>query len=166
MNIRRFGLISDTHGTVHPDVHQHFAGVEAIYHGGDVGGRDILAELETIAPVFPVVGNTDAGMPELPDERVEAAPFGNVAVAHGHLFPVGRDATHQALAQHFAAASPRLILYGHSHRPALDQMRNTWIVNPGSAGPRRFQSPVMLVVLRWDVERDSLSFQFEQLHGS
>jgi putative phosphoesterase len=53
------GLISDTHGLVRPDVHTALAGVELILHAGDVGGDEILDELELIAPVHAVYGNTD-----------------------------------------------------------------------------------------------------------
>ena len=53
------GLISDTHGLVRPDVHTALTGVELILHAGDVGGDEILDELQLIAPVRAVHGNTD-----------------------------------------------------------------------------------------------------------
>ncbi|HEV8214701.1 MAG TPA: metallophosphoesterase family protein, partial [Gemmatimonadaceae bacterium] len=52
------GLISDTHGQLRADVHTAFAGVELILHAGDVGGSEILRELELIAPTRAVFGNT------------------------------------------------------------------------------------------------------------
>ena len=55
------GIISDTHGVLSPEVHNLFAGVDQIIHAGDIGGEDILFELETIAPVVAVYGNTDTG---------------------------------------------------------------------------------------------------------
>jgi len=35
-----------------------------------------------------------------------------------------------------------LVVYGHSHRPALAKIGGTVVVNPGSAGRRRFRDPV------------------------
>ena len=43
------GLISDTHGLVRPEVYEALEGVEMILHAGDVGGSDVLTELEAIA---------------------------------------------------------------------------------------------------------------------
>ncbi|HEY2895776.1 MAG TPA: metallophosphoesterase family protein, partial [Gemmatimonadaceae bacterium] len=53
------GLISDTHGLLRAGVHEAFAGVDLIFHAGDVGGDDILNELSLIAPVEAVYGNMD-----------------------------------------------------------------------------------------------------------
>src|SRR5581483_9599903 len=82
---RVIGLISDTHGLVRPDVHTALAGVELILHAGDVGGDDVLHELETIAPVHAVQGNTDPpGHPRLPlavDLEIGGV---RVHVSHGH----------------------------------------------------------------------------------
>ncbi len=79
------GLISDTHGMLRASVHDALAGVELILHAGDVGGHMILDELEVIAPVLAVYGNTDASV----DPRLAAAidrEIGGlrVHVSHGH----------------------------------------------------------------------------------
>src|SRR5216110_2710106 len=52
-------IISDTHGFLDPKVPELFAGVERILHAGDVGPHSLLLELEAIAPVTAVLGNTD-----------------------------------------------------------------------------------------------------------
>ena len=78
MTTRVIGLISDTHGLVRPEVHAALSGVELILHAGDVGGDAILAELQTIAPVLAVYGNTDPpGHPLLQDSvETEIDAFG------------------------------------------------------------------------------------------
>ena len=58
----RIGVISDTHAFLDPRVEKLFAGVDHILHAGDVGPHMLLHELEAIAPVTAVVGNTDAGL--------------------------------------------------------------------------------------------------------
>lgn len=144
------GLISDTHGLVRPDVHTALAGVELILHAGDVGGAGILAELETIAPVRSVFGNTDPiGDPDLA-ECIDLEIGGvRVHVSHGH--ELGAPTPEKLLARYEAD----VIAYGHTHRPLLVQAGGRWVVNPGAAGPRRFDlepSVAMLVIERGGVE--------------
>jgi putative phosphoesterase len=139
----RVGLISDTHGLLRPEVWEHFQGVEQILHAGDIGPLDILAELETIAPVTAVWGNTDgwgvrARVPEM--AHTELGGVG-VVVLHGHQLgsPTGGKA---------AAAFPDagLVVFGHSHRPGIERVGSVLAVNPGSAGPARFGGPVTLAI--------------------
>src|SRR5512132_1554661 len=79
------GLISDTHGLVRPEVHTALAGVELILHAGDVGDDAILDELETIAPVRAVYGNTDApGRPRLRESLALVLGGVRIHVSHGH----------------------------------------------------------------------------------
>ena len=55
----RLGVISDTHGLLRPQVFDVFSDVDHILHAGDVGPLSILRELERLAPVTAVYGNTD-----------------------------------------------------------------------------------------------------------
>ncbi len=127
------GLISDTHGLVRASVFDALAGVELILHAGDVGGRDVLVELETIAPVLGVFGNTDApDHPSLEDERVHEAGGVTIHVSHGH--ELGRP-TPAAL---LAAYPQDVLVYGHTHRQLIMRADGRLVVNPGAAGPRRF----------------------------
>ncbi len=127
------GLISDTHGLVRPSVHAALAGVELILHAGDVGGADVLMELQTIAPVLAVYGNTDpSGDPELEETRVVERAGVSIRVVHGHLLG---GPTPAKLA---AAFGERVIVYGHTHRQLLTRLGDRIVVNPGAAGQRRF----------------------------
>lgn len=127
------GLISDTHGLVRPDVHTALAGVELILHAGDVGGDDILDELELIAPVRAVYGNTDApGQPRL--ETAIDMEIGGVRVHVSHGHEVGAPTPDKLLAKYDAD----VIVYGHTHKQLVVHADGRWVVNPGAAGPRRF----------------------------
>jgi putative phosphoesterase len=130
---RLVGLISDTHGLVRPDVHTALEGVEMILHAGDVGGDDILAELETIAPVHAVYGNTDPlGHPRL-QQALELELDGiRVHVSHGH--EVGSPTPAKLMARY----SADVIVFGHTHRQLVVNTDARWVVNPGAAGARRF----------------------------
>ena len=82
---RRIGLVSDTHGMFRPELHRALEGVEMILHAGDVGPDEILSQLEMIAPVQAVYGNTDAPGRRLLKEAIELTIDGaRIHVSHGH----------------------------------------------------------------------------------
>jgi putative phosphoesterase len=127
------GLISDTHGLVRPDVHTALAGVELILHAGDVGGGDVLTELVLIAPVHAVRGNTDPPHdPPLPAEIELTVGGVRIHVSHGH--EVGSPNPKRLLERYDAD----VIVYGHTHKQLVTHADDRWVVNPGAAGPRRF----------------------------
>jgi uncharacterized protein len=130
---KAIGLISDTHGLVRNEVFDALAGVEMILHAGDVGGRDVLLALEAIAPVRAVYGNTDRiGDPEL-DQEVDLVQHGvRIHVSHGH------ELGSPTVAKLLAAYSAQVIVYGHTHVAHVEEVEGRLVVNPGSAGPRRF----------------------------
>ncbi|HEX7486764.1 MAG TPA: metallophosphoesterase family protein [Vicinamibacterales bacterium] len=130
---RVIGLISDTHGLVRPDVFLAFEGVDAIFHAGDVGGGEVLAILAKIAPVQAVFGNTD--MPDDPGlcrHFAETVSGLTVHVSHGHELGIPTPAK---LLERYDAD---VIVYGHTHRPLILASGRRIVVNPGAAGPRRF----------------------------
>jgi uncharacterized protein len=131
----RVGLISDTHGRLRSEVFDRFAGVDLILHAGDVGTIDIIMELEAIAPVHAVLGNTDmAALEPRVKEVVELDLEGHrVVVIHGHQF---LSPTPEPLRRAYPAAD--VIVYGHTHRQRVDWVDDCLIVNPGAAGPARF----------------------------
>lgn len=158
------GVISDTHGQVRPEVHRALAGVYLILHAGDVCGDDVLDELNTIAPVAAVAGNCDPpGHPRLPlaiDRTIGGRTF---HVSHGH--ELGSPTPQRLLAMYDA----EVIVYGHTHRPLVHREGGRVVLNPGAAGPRRFDLrptvarltitddgvDVMLMSLEEDGERET-----------
>ena len=137
------GLIADTHGLLRPDVHTALAGVELNLHAGDVGGEEILAELELIAPVLAVYGNTDpsehAGLVDALDVVIAGV---RIHVSHGHEV---RRPSPEVLA---AAYDADVIVYGHTHRQRVDRVGQKLVVNPGAAGARRFDIEPSVARLR------------------
>jgi putative phosphoesterase len=135
----KVGIISDTHGLLRPEVFDIFAGVDHILHAGDIGEIGLLDELEAIAPVTAVFGNTDPEDVRDRVPRVARIELGgvDVVVVHGDEFgrPAPRD-----LAEGYPDAD--LIIFGHTHQPVIERVGSNLVVNPGSAGPRRFTLPV------------------------
>jgi len=141
------GLISDTHGLIRAEALAALDGVEMILHAGDVGGYSVLRELGAIAPVHAVFGNTDDPIQGLP-QRLDLTLAGlKLHVSHGH--EVGSP-TPEKLVRHYTAD---VIIYGHTHKPLIETIGKTLVVNPGAAGPRRFnlQPSVALLTIEGGV---------------
>ncbi len=128
----RIGLISDTHGLVRPDVAAAFDGVALILHAGDVGSGAVLSELGCIAPVEAVQGNVDPSDLRLPRTVVRNVEGVEILVTHGDQ--VGSPTAEKMAARYHAD----VIVFGHTHRPVVRRLGAALVVNPGAAGPRRF----------------------------
>lgn len=130
----RVGLISDTHGLLRPEAEAFLAGCARIVHAGDIGGTDILDRLAAIAPVTAVRGNNDRAAWAAGIAESEVLQIGEVCIYVLHdVALIDLDP---------AAAGFRVVVCGHSHRPAVDERDGVLYVNPGSAGPRRFSLPI------------------------
>ncbi len=135
----RVAVVSDTHGLLRPEVVPALAGCDRVLHLGDVGGPEVLEGLAEIGPVTAVRGNTDRG------------PFG----ASLPLTEFERIAGHDLYLIHIVddldldpeAAGISVVMYGHSHRPSIEQRGSVLWLNPGSCGPRRFDLPVTVAIL-------------------
>jgi putative phosphoesterase len=136
------GVISDTHGLLRPEALQALEGSALIIHAGDVGPPEILEALGRIAPVFAVRGNVD----NAPWART--LPVTEVVEAGGRSLYVVHQLDHLDLDP--GAAGFAAVIYGHSHAPSAEIRGGVLFLNPGSAGPRRFNLPVTLVRLRLD----------------
>jgi putative phosphoesterase len=134
------GVISDTHGLLRPEAEHALLGVDLILHAGDVGAPKILTRLRTIAPVFAVRGNVDTApwTNELPPTVV--VEFGNATFYMLHNL---RDLDLKPEAAGFDA-----VISGHTHKVEQKMQDGVLYLNPGSAGPRRFQLPITLARLR------------------
>lgn len=131
----RVGILSDTHGLLRPEVLRLLAGSDRILHAGDVGDAGILRRLESIAPTSAVRGNTDVGkvwssLPERSEGDLGGIPF---AMTHR------REDVPPAWLR-----GPRLVIFGHSHRPELEWRGSCLLLNPGACGQRRFHLPLTI----------------------
>jgi putative phosphoesterase len=126
------GLVSDTHALVRNSVFEALAGVSLILHAGDVGGDPVLDAFSAIAPVRAVYGNVDQWNPRLED-RIHLDLGGvSIFVTHGH--ELGSPTPGRLLARY----PGDVIVYGHTHKALIHRDGGRLVVNPGAAGPRRF----------------------------
>lgn len=140
----RIGVISDTHGRLRKEVFDCFRDVQHILHAGDVGPPDILVELESIAPVTAVWGNTDGF-----ELRARTQAVAQLELAGNRIVVEHGDRLGTPTPERLRDAHPRarVIVYGHTHRPLVDDTDEVLVVNPGSAGAARFGIPPSVGIL-------------------
>jgi uncharacterized protein len=139
----RIGVISDTHDFLDPKVPILFAGVEHVLHAGDIGGHLVLLELEQIAPVTAVGGNTDdPGYHYRETQAVELA--GRRFLLH-HI--VNPHAPPEAVREKLGRERPDVVVFGHTHKPFCQTLGGTLYFNPGYAGKLRFRLERSVAIL-------------------
>lgn len=133
------GIISDTHGRITESALNALAGSELIIHAGDIGEKDVLEKLKSIAPVFPVKGNMDKGA------WARGIP-GSETVNHGCVsLYILHDISRIDLDP--AASGFSAVIFGHTHKPFIDRQNGVLFVNPGSATQPRSNHPPSVALL-------------------
>ena len=156
----RLGLVADLHGRFDPLLPKVLRQAERIVVAGDIVDEAVLARLGSIAPLDAVRGNNDhsPGLRILPEFLELEAGGARILVAHDRKDP--------RLPRELARRRPLILVVGHSHQPLLRRDGPLLVVNPGSAGPKRFHLPRTAGVLvlsptreprieLWDLERDA-----------
>ncbi len=138
----KIGIISDTHGHVPNAVHDALAGADHILHAGDVGPMEVITELESIAPVSAVLGNTDYSI-QLPQMHVQSFTSQKFLVHHIVDPPVPSQFVRVAMADE----QPNVVVFGHTHMPYNEHHDGVLFLNPGSASnPRGGSAPSVAIV--------------------
>jgi putative phosphoesterase len=149
----RIGLVSDTHDLLRPEVLDWLRGSDHIVHAGDICGEAVLQALASIAPVTAVRGNNDRGAWAQRLQERELLRLGGATLLVVH------DLADLKRAPDTGGAGT--VVCGHSHRPRIEEREGVLVVNPGSAGPRRFKLPISageLLVAQGRVRANLVSF--------
>ncbi len=172
----RIGLVSDTHGFFNERLEETLAGVKVIFHAGDVGSASVLDRLASIAPTRAVRGNVDSpalGLPASLSMEVEG-----ITIEMLHILPAPqaqlqiwsreevRSKSESRQRDRFLASfasSTRMVIFGHSHQPGVYQLGHTLLINPGSAGRKRFSLPCCCGVM--EAPGDRLEVKITSLEG-
>jgi putative phosphoesterase len=144
------GLISDTHGLLRDNALRALQNTGHIIHAGDVGDPEILEALKSFAPVTAVRGNVDTAQwaTKLPPTAVVKIGAVRIYVLH--------DA--KELKRSSFPSGTSIVVSGHSHKPGQATREGILYINPGSAGPRRFNLPI--TVARLDLDRKLWECEF------
>jgi putative phosphoesterase len=149
----KIGVISDTHGLLRPEAVQALQGSELIIHAGDIGKPGVLDMLREIAPVIAVRGNIDK------DDWAKELPITEVVEIKNKYIYVLHDLSQLDLDP--KAAGFDVVISGHSHKPKEERRDGVIYLNPGSAGPRRFNLPVSLALM--EIEDEEIDVRFINL---
>ena len=154
--MKKVGVLSDTHGYLHPESFSFFKECDEIWHAGDIGNSDILDELSTIAPVKAVFGNCDDwGIRSLTSEYlIFPCEEHTVALMHIVGYPGKYDFNALDL---IAKEKPSIFVAGHSHilKVINDPKHHLLFINPGSAG--RYGIHTRLTFLRFNIDGKEIS---------
>ncbi len=153
INPQRIGLISDTHGLLREQALLALRGSELIIHAGDVGEPGIVERLRELAPVIAVRGNVDT------QDWALALPLTAVAETAGVSIFVLHDV--KTLDFDPAGRGFAIVVSGHTHKLGRIEKSGVLYLNPGSAGPRRFQLPI--TVARLDLGTTPWALEFVDL---
>jgi putative phosphoesterase len=139
----RIAVVSDTHlpsgrRQLPARLLEECAAADLILHAGDFSVLSVLVELELLGPVEAVLGNNDDDdlAARLPVERVVETGGVRVGMVHDSGPREGRG---QRLREQFPAC--HAVVFGHSHKPVIEQHGDLLLLNPGSALLRR-RAPV------------------------
>jgi putative phosphoesterase len=144
------GLISDTHGLLRDSARRAMQNSGLIIHAGDVGDPEILEALKKLAPVTVVRGNVDTE-----EWATKLPPTAEVKVGVVRIY-VLHDV--KELKMNSIPSGVSIIVSGHSHKPGQATRDGILYINPGSAGPRRFNLPI--TVARLDLDRQPWEAEF------
>jgi uncharacterized protein len=126
----KIGVISDTHNFLDAKIPDLFKGVNHILHAGDIGLPWVLAELELVAPVTAVTGNTDdSALRYAPNKTIELA--GRKFFIQHIVHPQNEEERRQ---RHFAGQRPDAVIFGHTHKRFCETLDGVLYLNPGYAG--------------------------------
>ena len=157
----KVGVISDTHNFLPSGVFEKFKDVNRILHAGDIASEDILIELETIAPVIAVHGNSDFYplTSKLPANKVITLNGINFALVHS----LGNRNNYLAiLSKVHPSFKPDVVIYGHTHIKHYEKIFDIHFVNPGCAGNSRCPGQKTGAIIEWS-SREDLKVDFVAL---
>ena len=138
----KLGVISDTHGVLREEVIEYLRECDYIIHAGDVGNKDIIDKLDSIAKTFVVRGNNDNdewGL-TLPEYREIEMDEILIYLVHDKA-DIPKD-----------LKEVDLFIYGHSHKFSNEKIDNIIYLNPGSCGKKRFSLPLSMAIVEVNLD--------------
>lgn len=149
--MRRIGLLSDTHGFIHPRIFPFFEKVDEIWHAGDIGNLETADSLAAFKPLKAVYGNIDGTdvRTVYPLHQRFLCEEVDVWITHIGGYPGHYE---RSVKQEIITNPPGLFICGHSHilKVIFDKKQNFLHMNPGAAGNKGFH--VVCTALRFVIE--------------
>lgn len=148
--MKKIGLLSDTHGYIHPRVSDFFMGCDEIWHAGDIGNIEVTDGLAAIKKVRAVFGNIDGGPLRTVFKEYEFFQIEGVKVLMIHIggYPGRYNPKARKLIEQYR---PQLFISGHSHilKVIYDKKYELLHINPGAAGSSGLHQ--LITMIRFDI---------------
>jgi hypothetical protein len=136
----RVGLSTLTAESLPSEVLAAFKGVDLILHAGDIYTVPVLDLLETVAPVLASEGDDDpfevVNDPRVKHEQLLKIEGLTIWMSHYGLWP-----------EHQVGEMPNVVIFGHTHRSALEHRNGSMWLNPGSCNFPQYQHTLGTVAL-------------------
>ena len=145
------GILSDTHGYIHPKIFEFFLGVDEIWHAGDIGNLTTAHELAAFKPLKAVYGNIDNTEVRMSYPLVQTFSTEEVKVLITHI-----AGTSNSYSEHVKELidihQPDMLVCGHSHilKVKYQQKEKLLHINPGAAGVSGFHHVITMIRLEID----------------
>jgi putative phosphoesterase len=147
----KIGLLSDTHGWVHPGIFEHFKECDEIWHAGDIGNIETADTLAAFKPMRAVYGNIDNAIVRRTYQENLRFTTGelNIWLTHIGGTPGNYD---RRVRNEIYASSPDIFICGHSHIAKIiyDKKAGLLYVNPGAAGYNGFHK--FMTIVRFSID--------------
>lgn len=134
-NMKRIGILSDTHAHWDDRYEKYFADCDEIWHAGDIGSVEVLEHLEALKPVRAVYGNIDGHPIRIRTKQHQRFEIEGATIWITHIggYP-GKYA--REVVPEIYRNPPKLFISGHSHiaKVMYDKTLDCLHINPGAAG--------------------------------
>jgi len=141
--MKMIGVISDTHmprmaKSLPEEVVSGFKDADLIIHAGDINRDHVIYELQEIAPVEAVAGNTDDDYIRSVLGRKKTIDIDGcrIGIIHGDG---ASGSTLDRVVKAFAGERVDCVVFGHSHIPFNRVINGVLYFNPGSPTDKRTQ---------------------------
>ena len=124
-------FLCDTHGRhagIEEAIQREFPFQRLIHLGDAEGYEDYIADLAE-CPIDIVSGNNDF-FSDLPDEKIVFIDDFRALITHGHMYGVSMG--YQRIWEEGLERGVDAVMFGHTHRPMLEEDEDLILLNPGS----------------------------------
>jgi putative phosphoesterase len=147
----KIGLLSDTHGWIHPSLFHHFSECDEIWHAGDIGNISVVDTLSEFKTFRAVYGNID-------DSKIRSMFSENLRFVAGGMKILithigGTPGNYSpGIRKEIYSDPPDIFICGHSHiaKVIFDKKAGALYINPGSAGYSGFHK--YMTAIRFQID--------------
>ena len=147
----RILIASDTHGrdeTLEKAI-KASGKLDLLIHAGDVHNSEDYIRAIAGCPAQIVRGNNDYFAPRLPDELEFTLGKYKVFLTHGYTYCV--NAGYETLRREARVRGVDIVIFGHTHRPLIEEKKDLIVLNPGSLSyPRQQGSEATYILMTLD----------------